>query len=163
MRNAGRYLPERSHFLCMDKARLRRLQLAQSGFSGVSCGVNGLFRTLALCDVAIDEHKAAARHWITSHLDHATVGSRALEAHFAAGVFNGAAQLRFEIGRILAAISEIPEILGIARPPGQEGVRKLEHLLEIAVPRCESRFCVEHDDAVAHVVEGDAKLGLTVA
>ena len=85
------------------------------------------------------------------------------KAQFPPGVFVCAAQLRFEIGRVLAAVSKIAEILGIARPPREEGVRQIEHLLEIAVPRGKPRCGVEHDDAVAHVVEGDAKLGLAIA
>ncbi len=70
--------------------------------------------------------------------------------------------MRFEIGRVLAAVSEIAEIPGIVRPPRQEGVRQIEHLLEIAVPGGKARFSVEHDDAIAHIVEGNAKLGLAV-
>ena len=72
-------------------------------------------------------------------------------------------RLRFEISRdVLAAAGEIAEKLGEARPPCEEGVGQLEHLLEIAVPRGEPRLGIEHDDAVAHVVEGDAQLGLAI-
>ena len=60
-------------------------------------------------------------------------------------------------------VGEIAEILGKARPPREEGVRQLEHLLEIAVPRGKPRLGVEHDDTIAHVVEGDAQFGLAVA
>ena len=124
---------------------------------------NGFLGALALGDVGIDQHEAAARYRVPAHLDDAAVGPRALEAHLPPGVFDGAAQLRFEIGRVLAAVSEIAEILGIARPPREEGVRQIEHLLEIAVPRGKARRGVEHDDAVAHIVKGDAQLGLAIA
>src|SRR5262249_48746200 len=74
------------------------------------------------------------------------------------------AQLRFEIGRDeFAAISEIPEILATTRPPSEEGLRQLDDLLEIAIPRGKSAGGIEHDHPVAHIIEGDAKLGLTVA
>ena len=57
-----------------------------------------------LGDVAVDQHEAATRHRIAAHLDDAAVGPRAFEAHFPPGIFDGAAQLRFEIGRdVLAA------------------------------------------------------------
>ena len=92
-----------------------------------------------------------------------TVGPRALEAHLPPGIFDGATQLRFEIGRVLAAVGKIAEIVGKARPPREEGVGQFEHLLEIAVPRGKPRFGVKHDDAIAHIVEGDAQLGLAVA
>src|SRR3984893_7461216 len=111
---------------------------------------------LSLGDFAVDKHEAATGHRIAAHLDDPAVWPRPFEAHFAADIFDGAAQLRFEIGRVLAAVSEIAEILGRARPPREEGVRQIEHLLEIAVPRGKPRCGVEHDNAVAHVVEGDA-------
>ena len=163
VRDAGGHLAERRHLLRMDQARLRDLQLAQCRLGGVSRRADGFLGALALGDVGIDQHKAAARHRVAAHLDDPAVGPRALEAHLPSGVFDGAAQLRFEIGRVLAAVSEIAEILGIARPLRQEGVRQIEHLLEIAVPRGEAHLGVEHDDAVAHIVEGDAQLGLALA
>src|SRR5204862_97304 len=124
---------------------------------------NRLLGPLALCDVAVDKHEAAARYRVTTHLDNAAIGSRALEAKRLPGVFVSAAQIGFEIGRVLAAIHEISEILGIAWPLCKEGVGQIEHLLEIAVPRGKARRGIEHDDAVPHIVEGDAQLGLTLA
>src|SRR6266481_5907267 len=106
--------------------------------------------------------EAAAGHRVTSHFDDTAVGARSFETHLPAGIFDGAAQFSFEIGRVLAALREIAEILGIVRPRRAEGVRQIKHLLEIAVPRGKSRRGVEHDDAIAHIVEGDAKLGLAV-
>ena len=73
------------------------------------------------------------------------------------------AQFGFEVGRVLAALGEIMEILDIARPLGEEGLRQIKDLLEIAVPRGKSRRSVEHDHPVSHVVEGDAQLRLAVA
>ena len=108
------------------------------------------------------KHEAAAGHRVTSHFDDTAVGARSFETHLPAGIFDGAAQFSFEIGRVLAALREIAEILGIVRPPREEGVRQLEHLLEIAVPRGEACFGVEHDDPVAHIVESDAQLGLSL-
>src|ERR1700730_2725202 len=163
MRDAGGQLAECSHFLRLDQTGLCRLQIAQRRLGRVSRCANRLLGMLSLGDVAVDKHEAATGHRIAAHLDDPTVWPRPFEAHFAAGIFEGAAQLRFEIGRVLAAVSEIAEILGPARPPREEGVRQLEHLLEIAVPGGKPRLCVEHDDAIAHVVKGDAKLGLAVA
>ena len=135
----------------------------ERGFGCVSRHANGFFGTLALRDVGIDQHEAAAGYWVPAHLDDPTVGPRALDAHLPPGIFDGATQLRFEIGRVLAAVGKITEIVGKARPPREEGVGQFEHLLEIAVPRGKPRFGVKHDDAVAHIVEGDAQLGLALA
>ena len=149
-------LAERRHLLRLDQAGLRRLQLAQRRLGGVARRADRFLGALALGDVGVDQHEAAAGHRVAAHLDDPAVGPRALEAHLPSGIFDGAAQLRFEIGRVLAAVGEIAEILGIARPPREEGVRQIEDLLEIAVPRGKARFGVEHGDAVAHIVEGDA-------
>ena len=162
MRDAGGELAERGEFFGLDKAVLRRLQITQRRLGRVSRCANRLLGMLSLGDVAVNEHKATTRHRIAAHLDDAAVGPRPFDAHFAAGIFDGAAQLRFEIGRVLAAVSEIAEILGKARPRREEGVRQIEQLLEIAVPRGKPRCGVEHDDAIAHIVEGNAKLGLAV-
>ena len=162
MRDASGELAERGELFGLDQAVLRRLQITQRRLGRVSRCANRLLGMLSLGDVAVDKYEAATGHWIAAHLDDPTVWPRPFEAHFAAGIFDGAAQLRFEIGRVLAAVSEIAEILGIARPPREEGVRQIEHLLEIAVPRGKPRCGVEHDDAIAHIVEGNAKLGLAV-
>jgi len=126
VRDAGGQLPERSHLLCMDQTCLRRLQLAQCLLGRVPRKANGFLSALALRDVGVDQHKAATGHGISAHFDDATVGAGALEAHFAAGVFDGAAQLRFEISRILAALGKIAEIIGEAWPLGEEGVGVIE-------------------------------------
>ena len=50
-----------------------------------------------------------------------------------------------------------------SRPGRDEFVRQIEDLLEIAVPGGEPMLGVEHRNAVAHVVEGDAQFGLVLA
>src|SRR6516162_8913010 len=148
---------------CAHQACLRHLQFAQCLLGGVPGCANSFLGTLALGDVAVDHYEAAACDRVAAHLDDATVRAGPFEAHLPAGLFDGAAQLRFEISRdVLAAAGEIAEKLGEARPPREEGVGQLEHLLKIAVPRGEPRLGIEHDDAVAHVVEGDAQLGLAI-
>src|SRR5215467_3025246 len=127
--------------------------------SGVARRPDLRLGALALGDVGVDQHKAPRRHRVAPHLDDPTVRARALEAHLPVGIFDGAPQLRFEIGRVvLPAIGEVMEIFGIAQTLGEEGIRQIEHLLEIVVPSGEMQFAVEHRDAVAHIVEGHAQL-----
>jgi hypothetical protein len=57
----------------------------------------------------------------------------------------------------------VANIVGEARPLGQESIGQIENLLEIAVPRREPQLGVEHCHTVAHIVESDAQLGLTAA
>ena len=163
VRDARGELAERGEFLGLHQPILRGLQIAQRRLCRISRCANRLLGMLSLGDVAVDKYEAATGHGIAARLDDPTVWPHPLEAHFSAGIFDGSAQLRFEIGRVLAAVSEIAEILGIARPLGEEGVRQIKHLLEIAVPRGKARRGIEHDDAVPHIVEGDAQLGLTLA
>src|SRR5215831_13370653 len=138
----------------MDQARLSHLQFAQCRLSGVARRANGFFGLLPLGDVGINQHEATAGHGIATYLNDAAVGPRALVAHLQPGVVDRAAKLRFELGRDeLASISEISEILGASRPSSEEGLRELNQLLEITVPGSKSPRSVEHDDAVAHIVE----------
>ena len=62
----------------------------------------------------------------------------------------------------LAVLDQIGDIVAVGAWLGEKGVRQFEHLLEIAVPRSKLRCGVEHDDAVAHVVEGYAQFSLTL-
>src|SRR6185436_12553665 len=48
------------------------------------------------------------------------------------------------------------------RPLADERVRQIEDVLEIVVPCREPQVRVEHRDAVAHVVEGDAQFHLAL-
>src|SRR5262249_16265179 len=109
-------------------------------------------------------HIASAQHRIAAYLEDAAVGPRALVAHLQPSVVDGATELSFKIRRDeFAPISEIAEILRTARPPGEEGLGQLNHLLEIAVARGKSPRGVEHDNTVAHIVEGHAQFGLALA
>ena len=47
-------------------------------------------------------------------------------------------------------------------PLEREPIGQVEDLLELAVPRGEALRFVEHRDAVAHVLEGDAQFCLSV-
>src|SRR5215469_15207390 len=124
MGDAGGQLSERRHLLCMQQARLCRLQFPQRLFGGIPCLADLDLSALPLGDVAVNQHKTATRHRVTTHLDDPPVWSRALEAHVSGGIFDGAAQLLFEIGRaIFASIDEITKILSVARPLGEERLR----------------------------------------
>src|SRR5215472_12138214 len=164
MGDAGGQLTERRHLLRVDQAGLRGLQLTQCRLGRVPRRLDRFLGTFPLGNVCVDQHEAAARHRVPAHLDDPPVRAGALEAHLPAGIFDAAPQFGFELGRtVLAARREIAEILGEARPAGQEGVGQIEHFLEIAVPRREAGLGLEHRDAVSHVVEGDAQLGLSLA
>src|SRR6516165_7928049 len=122
VRDASGQLAERGHLLCMDKAHLRGLQIAQRRFSSVSRRANCLLGALALCNIRIDQHKAAAWHRIATHLDNAAIRPRALEAQLSPRVLVCAAEVSFQIGRVFAAISKITEVLGKARSPRQKSI-----------------------------------------
>ena len=164
MGDPGGQLAERSHLLGLDQPRLGRLQVVIGGLGGVPGGADLRLRALALGDVAVNEDKAAVRHRVPADLDDPSVRARAFKAQLPFGIFDAAAQIRFEIGRdIFAARGEIAEIFNRARPLGEEGVRQIEHLLEVAVPRGEAQVFVEHRHTVGHIVEGDAQFGLGLA
>ena len=73
------------------------------------------------------------------------------------------AQFGFQVGRVLAALGEIAEIIGIARTLGEEGVGQIEDLLKIAVPCDKARVGAKHRNAIAHIIEGNAQFGLAIA
>jgi hypothetical protein len=122
----------------MDQARLRLLQFAKCGLGSVARRANGFFGLLPLGNICIDQNEAATGHRIPAHFDDAAIGSRPLEPQLPACIVESAAQFRLEIGRVLAARGEVPEILDIARPLSEEGVGQIEYLLEIAIPRNKS-------------------------
>src|SRR5215468_10110683 len=122
MRDACGDLPERRHFLRMDQTGLRHLQVAQGFFGGVPRCTNGFFGLLPCGDVGIDQHDAATGYRIPTYLDDASVRAGALEEQLMPWVFVGAAQLSFDIGRVLAPISKIAEELGIAWSSRKKGV-----------------------------------------
>ena len=59
--------------------------------------------------------------------------------------------------------ARIAEIVGDSSAAPPEARRADRGSLEIAVPRGQPQLAVEHRHAVAHIVEGDAQLGLTLA
>jgi len=75
-------LAERCHFLSLDQARLCRLQLTKRDFGSVARRVDPLLCPLALGDVAVDQHEAAARNRVAANLQYAPVGPRPLEPAF---------------------------------------------------------------------------------
>ena len=81
-----------------------------------------------------------------------------------AGRFDQTAHFGFDIDlAVLAMRRKVANVVAKARPLGQQSVGQIEKLLEIAVPCREPLLGVEHCDPVAHVVEGDAQLGLPLA
>jgi len=58
---------------------------------------------------------------------------------------------------------EVADKIGDARPLGQQRIGQLEDPLEIEIPCSKAQLSVEHRHTVAHVVEGDAQLGLALA
>jgi len=106
VRDTGGHLPKRRHLLRMDQARLRDLQLAERRFGCISRDANGFFGALPLSNVGIDQHETATGYWVPAHLHNAAVRPRPFEAHLPPDVFDGATQLRFKVGRVLAVVSE---------------------------------------------------------
>jgi hypothetical protein len=81
-----------------------------------------------------------------------------------AGRFDQPAHFGFDIDRaVLAMRREVANVVAEARPLSQQSVGQIEKLLEIAVPRREPLLGVEHRNPVAHIVKGDAQLGLPLA
>jgi len=74
------------------------------------------------------------------------------------------AQFPFDVvGTELTAFGKDADIVDIGRALCNPLVRQVQDRLEIAVPCDKARVGAEHDDAIAHIVEGDAQLGLAVA
>ena len=57
---------------------------------------------------------------------------------------------------------EVADKIADARPLSQQRIGKFENLLEIQVPRGEPQLAVEHRNAIAHIVKGDAQLSLAL-
>ena len=66
-------------------------------------------------------------------------------------------------GAILATFGEIADVVGEGPPLGEDSIGHVEDFLELAVPRHQARRFVEHGDAIAHVLEGDAQFLLALA
>src|SRR6516164_7200986 len=133
-------------------------------FGGVASRSDLGLGSLALRDVAVDQHKAAARHRVAAHLDDTPVGPRVLEAQFLVDRLQAPRDLHLDVDATeLAALGEGAQVIGVSRARRHKLVGHIEDLLEIAVPRDEVQLAVEHRHPVAHVVEGDAQFGLTLA
>ena len=157
-------LPECRHLLSVQQAGLRRLQFLQCAFGGVARRADLLLDVLAFGDVAVDRDETAARYRIAAYLDNPPVGPRALEAQLLVGRFEPSAEFRRDaLDAEFAALGEVADVVGIARPPHQQRVGQFEDALEIQVPRGEPLVAVKHRDTVAHIVEGHAQLGLALA
>ena len=75
-------------------------------------------------------------------------------------------ELHFLVGIAVAELAALHQQAHVVLKPwaaGEEGIRHVEQLLEVLVPGHEAELVVEHDDAVAHVVECDAQLVLAFA
>jgi hypothetical protein len=118
---------------------------------------------LPLGDVAINHHKTGARHRVAAHLDDAAVGPGVLETQFLIDRGEAAAQFRIVLRAEFATLGEGAKAIGIGGPLLQERVGQVEDALEIQVPGGQPQFTVEHRNAVAHIVKGDAQLGLALA
>jgi hypothetical protein len=110
------------------------------------------------------QHEPAARHRIVANLDDRSVGTGAFEGVVLSGSLLEPAKLLLRINTrsVLAAFGEIADIIGIGPPLGEDCVGHVEHLLELAVPRYQTGSVVEHGNAVAHVLEGDAEFFLAL-
>ena len=97
-------------------------------------------------------------------LDHPTVRSGALERVVFAGSLGDALKLGLRIGARaeFATLGEIADIFRIGSRLGEERIRQIQNLLEIAVPRRQPQLLVEHRHAIAHILEGDPQFGLTL-
>src|SRR5215831_16163278 len=148
----------------MNQARLRCLQIAQRGLGGVSCGADRLLGPFALGDVGVDQHEAAARHRAAANFNDAPVRSGALEAQFPVGVLKTPVQFPFDVvGPELAAFDKNANIFDIGRAFCDHLIGQVQDRLEIAVPRNKARVSAKHRNTVAHIVEGDTQLRLSVA
>ena len=164
VRDAGGQLAERGHLLGLDQARLHRLQFGKRLLGGVAGGADFGFGALALGHVAIDQHQPAARHRIDPHLDDAPVRPGALGRPLRLDRLGQTAHFGLDVdSAVFAMLREIPDIGFEARPSANKGIRQVENALEVSVPGGEPELGVEHRDAVAHIVEGDAQFRLTLA
>ena len=164
VRDPGGQLAECRHLLGVQQARLRRLQFLQRALGGVARRADLGLGALALGDVAVDQHNPAARHRVAAHLDDPAIRARPLGRPLRPDPFRQPAHLRFDIDRAVFAMrGEVADKIGDARPLGEERIGEFEDPLEIQVPRGEPQLAVEHRHPVAHIVEGDAQLGLALA
>src|SRR5262249_61956150 len=106
----------------------------------------------------------APRHRVAAHFDDTAVRAGAFETQFLVGVLKAPAQFGFDVvGPEFAPLDEDTDIVDIGRALRNQLVWQVHDRLEIAIPRNKARVGAEHDNTVAHVVESDAQLGLTLA
>ena len=140
------------------------MQFAERLLGSVARGSDLGLRLLPFGHVAIDESDPAARHRVHPYLDDATVWPRALGRILVARRLDEPVHFRLDIDRAVFAMrGEIADIVCKARPPGEKFIWQTEDLLEVSVQRGKPQRTVEHRHPVAHVVEGDAQLGLPLA
>src|SRR5215475_14100647 len=60
-------------------------------------------------------------------------------------------------------MGEIAKILRVVRPLGEKIVGQIKDFLKVAVPRNKAGVRAKHHNAIAHIVESDAQLGLAGA
>jgi hypothetical protein len=109
-------------------------------------------------DVAVDQHRATAGHRVVAYLEHAPVGPRALGRPLTGSTV--AIARHFLVGISVAEFATLHQqahILLEPRAAGEEGIRHVEQLLEVPVPRGKPQVGIEHHHTVAHVVEGNAR------
>jgi hypothetical protein len=159
VRDAGGELAERRHLLRLDQVGLRGPQFAQGGFGGVACGADFLLAALSLCDVTVDQHEAATRHWVAADFDHPAIRPRALIAVGFAGTGDQLINLlnRIDTRPEVAARCKEAEVFLIGAMLFEKGVGQVQDILKLVVPCGQILRFVEHGDAVAHILEGDAE------
>ena len=81
----------------------------------------------------------------------------------AVGVLQASVQFPFDVvGPELAAFGKEADKIDISRALCDRLVGQVQDRLEIAVPRNKTSVCAEHRNSIAHIVEGDAQLGLSI-
>jgi len=88
----------------MNQTGLCHLQIAQSGFGGISRRTNSFFGLLSSGYVRVDQDKATTWDRITAHFHHPSIRAGAFKPHFLTQIVDCAAQLSFEISGIFAAL-----------------------------------------------------------
>src|SRR5262249_56513183 len=88
-------------------------------------------RALAVGDVAVDRHEAAARNRIVTDLEHRAVGADALDVVTGVEALLDARDLPLDVDRAeLAALRQVPDEVRIGGLGGGEVLREVGHLLQ---------------------------------
>jgi hypothetical protein len=119
MGDAGGQLTQRGHFLGLDQIGLCCLQVTVGGFSGVPSRSDFGFRSLALGDVSVDQHKPTIGHRIAADLDHPTIRPCSFEPQFLVRVFEATVEFRLDVvDAKFATFGEDTEVVRVARMRG---------------------------------------------